>query len=140
MLYLCFTWLMTTTLDKVINWIELFVWYGWPTQDVKPYFQPGPLSEILTIANLRQAGSRISACAEPEFRLWWMKLCSSDNHYTTVPTQYWVTTHKPVSFFDHVIMWSLMTNKSYVFNSTSLKDTKQTWQVISLWYGTNIHS
>ena len=48
---------------------------------VLPYFQPGPLSEILTIVNLRRAARRIWACAEPEFRLWWMKLCSSDNHY-----------------------------------------------------------
>ena len=64
---------------------ELFLWYGWPTKGVKPYFQPGPLSEILTIANLRHAASRIWTSAEPEFRLCWMKLCSSDNHYTTVP-------------------------------------------------------
>ena len=26
---------------------ELFLWYGWPTKDVKSYFQPRPLSEIL---------------------------------------------------------------------------------------------
>ena len=31
------------------------------------------------------AASRVWACAEPEFRLSWMKLCSSDNHYTTAP-------------------------------------------------------
>ena len=30
---------------------ELFLWYG--------YFQPGPLSEILTILNLQHAASRI---------------------------------------------------------------------------------
>ena len=38
-------------------WIddELFLWYGWPTKGVWPYFQPGPLSEIFTIANLRHA-------------------------------------------------------------------------------------
>ena len=35
----------------------------------KAYFQPGPLSEILTIANLRHAASRFWTCAEPEFRL-----------------------------------------------------------------------
>ena len=29
--------------------------------------------------------SRIWTCAEPEFRLCWMKFCSSDNHYTTAP-------------------------------------------------------
>ena len=49
------------------------------------YNQPRPLSEILTIANLRHAVSRIWTCAETEFRLSWMKLCSSDNHYTTAP-------------------------------------------------------
>ena len=34
---------------------ELFLWYGWLTKGVSPYFQSGPLSEILTIASL-QAG------------------------------------------------------------------------------------
>ena len=41
----------------------------------------------------RSSPSRISdttwvgfwTCTKPEFRLCWMKLCSSDNHYTTVP-------------------------------------------------------
>ena len=41
----------------------------------------GPLSEIFNIANYRHAASRIWTCAEPQFRLRWMKLCSSDNHY-----------------------------------------------------------
>ena len=56
---------------------ELFLWYGWPTKGVSPYFQPGPLSEIL-IANLQHNASRFWTCAELEFRLRWMKLCSSD--------------------------------------------------------------
>ena len=68
--------------------IELFLWYGWLTKGVKPYFQPGPLSEILTIANLQHAASRVWTCAEPEFRLSWMKLCSSDNHYTKAPKKH----------------------------------------------------
>ena len=38
--------------------------------------------EIFDIANIRHAASR--TCAEPEFRLNWMKLCSSDNHYLCV--------------------------------------------------------
>ena len=29
--------------------------------------------------------SRIWACAETGFRLWWMKLCNSDKRYTVVP-------------------------------------------------------
>ena len=41
------------------------------------------MSEILTIANLWHTSSRVWTCTEPEFRLSWMKLCSSDNHYTT---------------------------------------------------------
>ena len=43
---------------------ELFVWYGWLTKDVQPYFQPGSLSEFLTIANLRHAASRVNALEE----------------------------------------------------------------------------
>ena len=59
--------------------------YGWPTKGVWPYFQPEPLPEILTIANLGHAASRLWICAEPEFKLSWMKLCSSYNHCTTAP-------------------------------------------------------
>ena len=55
----------------------MFLWYSSPTKGVYPYFQLGPLPEILTIANLRHF------CAQPEFRLCWLNLCSSDNHYTT---------------------------------------------------------
>ena len=67
---------------------ELFLWYG--------YFQPGPLSEILTILNLQHAASRIWTCAEAEFRLCWMKLCSNDNHYNTAPLH---ASHVLPSFF-----------------------------------------
>ena len=51
------------------------------------YFQLGPLSEILTIANLRHAASRVWTCTEIEFRLCWTKMRSSDNHSTTVPLE-----------------------------------------------------
>ena len=43
-----------------------------------PYFQLVPLPEVLTIANLRHAASKIWTCAESDFRLCWMKLCYSD--------------------------------------------------------------
>ena len=46
------------------------------------------LSEILTIANLWHAASRIWTCTELEFRLNWMKLCRSDNHHTTASTNH----------------------------------------------------
>ena len=68
-------------------------------QKVDPYFQSGPLSEILHIVNLRHAGSRIWTCAEPVFRLWWMKLCSSDNHYTKAPLL--------ILFIHYLSYWSL---------------------------------
>ena len=32
---------------------ELLLRNGWPTKGVKPYSQPGPFSDVLTIANLR---------------------------------------------------------------------------------------
>ena len=64
---------------------ELFLQYGWPTKGVKHYFQPGPLSEILIIANLWHAACRIWAFAKSKFRLWWMNLCSSDNNYIAAP-------------------------------------------------------
>ena len=66
-------------------WWIVFFWYGSPTKGVSPYFQPGPLSDILSISNLRHAASRIWTCAEATFRLCWMMLCSIDNHYTTAP-------------------------------------------------------
>ena len=68
----------------MMNDDELFLWYGWPMKDDQPYFQPVPLSEILTISNLCDT-SRIWTYAEPEFRLCWMKLCSSVNYYITAP-------------------------------------------------------
>ena len=57
--------------------------YGWPTKTFNLISSRHKLSEILTIANFRHAASRIWGCGEPEFRLSWMKLCSSDKHYTT---------------------------------------------------------
>ena len=76
---------------------ELFLWYGWPTKGVYPYFQLGPLSEILTISNLRHAVSSIWTYTEPGFRLCWMKLFSSDNHYTMAPhTSYQPFHWKPI--------------------------------------------
>ena len=54
-------------------------------------FQPEPLPEILLIANLRHAASRVWACTESEFRFCWTKLGSSDNHYTTAPLHHGAT-------------------------------------------------
>ena len=46
------------------------------------------ISEVLAIANLRYAASRIWACAKHEFSLCWMKFSRKDNLYTTAPTHY----------------------------------------------------
>ena len=43
------------------------------------------LPEIFTIADLRHTACRTWTCTEPEFRLCWVKLCNSDNHYITDP-------------------------------------------------------
>ena len=61
---------------------ELFLWYGWPTKGVAFF----PAGSFVTITNLRHAASRIWTCPKSELRLWWMKLCSSDDHYITAPT------------------------------------------------------
>ena len=45
---------------------ELFLRNGWPTKGVQLYFQPGPLSKILTIANRWHVASRIWTCVEPD--------------------------------------------------------------------------
>ena len=36
-----------------------------------------------SIANLRHALSKTQPGAEPEFKFFWVKLCSTDNHYIT---------------------------------------------------------
>ena len=93
--------------EQYLEWINelfLFLWYGWP-KGIYPYFQPRPLSEILTTTNFRHVMSRIWIGTEPEFRLSWMKLCSSDNHYTTLP---WMVRQKA---------WTLISIKvpKYIF-------------------------
>ena len=45
---------------------EMILWYGSPTKGDKPYFQPGPVSKILAIANLWHVASKNWTCAIPE--------------------------------------------------------------------------
>ena len=49
------------------------------------FFQVEQMSEILMMANFWPFISKIWACAELEFRLCSVKLCSSDNQYIIVP-------------------------------------------------------
>ena len=81
---------------------ELFLWYSWHTKWVYLYFQPGPLPEICTIVSIWHATSRIWTRVELEFRLSWIKLSSSDNHYTTL-------SHYSVSFKQSFSTLSLRT-------------------------------
>ena len=69
----------------VLWWWWIVFWEWLSTKGIKLYLQSRPLSGILTITYLWHATSRIWTCAEPEFRLNWTKLYSSDNHYTMVP-------------------------------------------------------
>ena len=46
--------------------------------NIKPYFRPCPLSEVLRNSNLLQVVNRIRTCTEPELMLCWMKMFSSE--------------------------------------------------------------
>ena len=78
---------------------ELLLWYGRPRKGVQAYFQLGTLSEILTTANLQHTTSRIWIGTEPEFRLCWMKLSSSDHHTTTLRCHAKDNTFQPVDTY-----------------------------------------
>ena len=79
-----FIWYWTKKRETFDWWWWIVLWYGWPTERrSQSYFQPGPLSEILIIANLQHTESRVWTCAEPELRLSWMKLSRPDDHHTT---------------------------------------------------------
>ena len=62
-------------------WIVFVVWLTGKRR--LALFLTGTIAGILTIANLRHYANRIWTCVEPDLRLRWMKLCSSDNHCTT---------------------------------------------------------
>ena len=71
-----------------MNWIGFVFFMVWLTNERHLAFFPvGSIVSDLHHCeswNLRHAASRTWTCAEPEFRLSWMKLCSSDNHYTAL--------------------------------------------------------
>ena len=66
------------------RWLWWVLGYDWPRKGLKHDFHPGSLSENFTSTNLRYAASMIWTCAEPEYRLYWMKLRSNDKQSTTV--------------------------------------------------------
>ena len=75
-------WLKTNEFRKTFYlrcitrfWLN-FLRNDWPTKDTIS-------SQFLTFVNLWHAVNKIWTCADLEFRLCWMKLCSSCNHYTS---------------------------------------------------------
>ena len=49
-----------------------------------------PAGTIVRDPHHLESPSRVWTCAEPEFKLSWMKLRSCDNHYTTAPKNWWM--------------------------------------------------
>ena len=83
-------------------------------------FQSAPLSKVLTIANLWHAASSIWTSNQPEFRLSWMKLCISDNHYTTLlhnsacVVWLWKSAQKLLeNYLLKILSWNLHKNTSH---------------------------
>ena len=72
-------WHLTKTLNSLcIGWL----FYGRnlkrrAMKSIKSYFQLGPLSEILMIANLHRTTSKTWTCAKSELRHCWIKLSSN---------------------------------------------------------------
>ena len=88
----------------------------------------GQIWEVLTITNVWHATNRIWTCAEPEFRLCWMKLRSIDNPYTTA-TQFVIISH--MSLF--------IGSLSYGSNSKTISRSIWIWHV-RCWIGINMIS
>lgn len=63
---------------------ELFFRNGWMEKSLKLCFQLEIFLNALAIPNLEHAMNRIWNCVERKYRLCWIKICNSDNHYTIV--------------------------------------------------------
>ena len=91
----------------IMLWLMMnfFLRNDWPTKGALPSSRDH--CQILTIAILRHATSRTWTCAEPKFRLCWMKLCCSDKHYTKRPRLFPETGLVQVFFFSRTIPMTL---------------------------------
>ena len=64
-------------------WINFVVWL---TDEGRSFISSrGHYQRFWPLRISDKPRARFWTCAEPEFRFWWMKLCSSDNHHTTAP-------------------------------------------------------
>ena len=74
------------SIDLLCKWMGWFLYdRGLRHERVKRYFQPRPLLAVLTIANLLQVASWIRIYAEPQLRIFRIKMRCSDKSYTTAP-------------------------------------------------------
>ena len=64
---------------------ELFLWYGWLTKRRLALFLAGTIVRDPHLLESPTRREQDFTWTESEFRLCWVKLCSSDNHYTTAP-------------------------------------------------------
>ena len=99
---------------------ELFLRNGWPTKGIKPCFQPGSMSKILAIASLQYTASSIWTCPEPELGLSLMKLCSSDNYYSTAtqqPSNNEIITRTSINIRSSITIWYRIIMKSQIIRS-----------------------
>ena len=64
---------LSRSLVIIIMILNLFLRNCWPAKGVASYLQLGPLSKVLTIASPQHTTNSIQACAESEFKLYWIK-------------------------------------------------------------------
>ena len=103
---------------------ELFLWYGWPTKGLALF----PAGTIARDLHHRESPTRREQDLNPRrTRLWWMKLCSSDNHYTTAAQcGIFVMTIIQPSTWDQIYWWkqqAIIILKSY--SETVFKNNKK---------------
>ena len=117
---------------------ELLLRNGWPMTDVKPYFHPGPMSQILNVANLSHAASRIWTYAELDFRLYWMKLCSRCKVVViTTPQRHGLTYFVSILLCFSIlfgILQVLLQSTGDKIKKTFLTCAKSTLSSLSKWY------
>ena len=76
-----FEWVLSNLMVSDDDDDKSFLWYGWRTKGFRLISSRDHCQRSSPSRISWHTTSRIWTCAEPEFRLSWMKLCSSDNHY-----------------------------------------------------------
>ena len=79
----CFKFLTLLSTRDDILMMNFFVAF-WPTKSIYVLFPARTIVRDTHHCKSPTLHERIWRCVESEFRLSWMKLCGSDNHYTTI--------------------------------------------------------